>query len=303
MTEAIRVGTRRSLLARTQTDLILRALKASAPARQFETIPIATQGDRDQRSTVDLDFTDAIDQALEADEIDLAVHSAKDLPVTLVRPVEIVAFPRRADPRDALVLAGAESLAALPPGARIGSSSLRRRAQLLRSRPDLEVVELRGNVDSRVARVRAGELDGAILAVAGLERLGRADEISEVLPTRRFLPSPGQGALAVVARRRDRAARALAGLLDHRPTRAAVTAERSLAAALGGDCTVPLGVLGTIRRGQLTLSAEVLAPDGRRSLRGSVAGAPGHAAELGARLGDLLLTRGARELLARGGRN
>ncbi len=297
MTDAIRVGTRRSLLARRQTELVLQELRSAEPSREFLAVPLATQGDRDRTSTVDLDFTDAIDRALEEGEVDLAVHSTKDLPARLVRPVEIVAFPPRADPRDALVLRFPGSLRSLPRGAIVGSSSLRRRAQILRSRPDLSVVDLRGNVDRRLARVRTGEIAGAVLAVAGLERLGRTEEIAERLDPSEFLPSPGQGALAVVARRGDREVRRIARGLDHARTRAEVTAERSLAAALGGDCTMPLGVLASVRGPRLRITAEVLSRDGRRSMRHSRTGPTRQAAALGRSVAQRLLASGARELL------
>ncbi|MGI0151310.1 MAG: hydroxymethylbilane synthase, partial [Thermoplasmata archaeon] len=199
MTERVRVGTRRSPLARAQAGSVLSRLGRAHPGVRFEPVLIDTSGDRDRSTGGSPDFTDAIDRRLLRGEIDLAVHSAKDLPAELDRRLEILACPRRADPRDCLV-AGRIPRARLPRGARVGSSSLRRRAQLLRWRADLRVVEIRGNVDTRIGWVRSGSIDAAILAVAGLARLGRTGDVDRILPTSKFLPAPAQGALAVVGR-------------------------------------------------------------------------------------------------------
>ncbi len=297
MTERLRVGTRRSPLARAQTDLVLRQLARADPYRSFVATPIDTSGDRDRALGGSPDFTDAIDRALVRGEIDLAVHSAKDLPVTLDPALALVACPRRADPRDCLVAAPGVRASALPRAARVGSSSRRRRAQLLRTRPDLEVVEVRGNVDTRIALARSGSVDAVILAVAGLARLGRRSETELLLPTSRFLPAPAQGALGIVARSADRGARALGRRVDHPATRASVTAERSFAAALGADCDVPLGALASAHGTTLRLEGEVLSPDGRRSVRSRLTGSTSRPAALGARLGRTLADRGAYDLL------
>ncbi len=298
MTERIRVGTRRSLLARTQTDWVLGQLRRAAPDVRFDTVPIDTSGDQDVSPGSSPDFTDAIDRSLLRGEIDLAVHSAKDLPVELDPRFDVLAYPRRADPRDCLVVARHLEPARLPRGARVGSSSLRRRAQLLRWRPDLSVVEIRGNVDTRIGRVRSGAIDAVILAVAGLSRLGRADEIGRVLPSVRFVPAPAQGALAVVACAGDTALSGLVRPIDQKGTRACVTAERAFAAALGGDCRVPLGALATIRDRSLSVIGEVLSPDGRTGVRSRRTGSPEEAERLGLTLGTRLLERGAQDLWA-----
>lgn len=293
MTEAVRVGTRASVLAMRQTELVLTALRSQVPETRFRVVPITTHGDRARSRTTDLDFTDALDRALEEGRIDLAVHSTKDLPVRPTRAVELAAFPPRDDPRDALVLRNAADFASLPPGARIGSSSPRRRAQLLRARRDLTVVEVRGNVDTRLALVRDGRVDGVVLAVAGLRRIGRSGEITEILDRRKFLPAPGQGALAVAVRASDGPVADLVRPLDDPRTRAAVTAERSFVERVGGDCATPLGASATVLRGRLTLRAEILSPDGRRSTGGVRTGPPSSAAALGAALaGDVLRTGG-----------
>jgi hydroxymethylbilane synthase len=299
VTERLRVGTRRSPLARIQTDRVLARLAAAAPEYRFEAVLVDTSGDRDRSTGGSPDFTDAIDRALLRGTVDLAVHSAKDLPVDLDRRIALVACPPREDPRDALVLPPSRRHAPLPRGARVGSSSLRRRAQLLRFRPDLSVVEIRGNVDTRLSLVHSGAIDAAVLAVAGLTRLGRRTEVGRILPTTGFLPAPAQGALAVVARSGDaELARAVAVLGDP-ATRACVAAERAFASTLGGDCQVPLGALARCRGRTLSLTGEVLTPDGRTSLRRRRAGPSADPAAVGARLGAEMLDRGARDLLER----
>lgn len=298
MTEPIRVGTRRSRLARAQTDWVIARLARDPGKRRFVPTPTDTSGDRDRSIGSSPDFTDAIDRALLRGEVDLAVHSAKDLPVTLDRRFELLACPRRADARDCLVLAPRIDPRNLPRGARIGSSSLRRRAQLLRWRSDLRVKEIRGNVDTRIDVAHSGKVDAVVLAVAGVSRLGRTGEIGRILPSSTFLPAPAQGALAVVARAGDSALASIVRRIDHPPTHACVTAERAFAAALGSDCRLPLGALATYRERGVTLTAEVLAPDGRRTLRSRRSGRAPDAARVGSELGREMLDRGALDLLA-----
>jgi hydroxymethylbilane synthase len=293
---AIRVGTRRSRLARAQTGQVVDRLARRVTDQQFETVLIETSGDRDRRLGSSPDFTDAIDRALAKGEIDLAVHSAKDLPSVMDREFVLAACPRRADPRDCLVAGPAVDPLQLPAHARVGSSSLRRRAQLLRWRPDLAVVEIRGNVDTRLELVRSGSIDAAILAVAGLERLERSGEVGRVLPARTFLPAPAQGALALVTRKGDRALLRTVGRVDHAPSHACVVAERAFSAALGGDCRVPLGALARSRSGLLSLTGEVLSPDGRTRLRGRRSGPSRRAEAIGQALGNELRRGGAMNL-------
>ena len=296
MTERLRVGTRGSRLARVQSDLVIRAIARASPHARLEAVPVVTSGDRDRSLGSSPDFTDAIDRALLRGSVDLAVHSAKDLPLVLDRRLELVASPRRADPRDCLV--ASRPGARLPHGARVGSSSLRRRAQLLRWRGDLTVVEVRGNVDTRIDLVRSGSVDAVVLALAGIARLGRKSVVSRILPAATFVPAPAQGALAVVARAGDERVRSLVAPIDHAATRACVTAERSFAAALGGDCEVPLGALAAFRQGGVTLVGEVLTRDGRMSLRRRRRGPADRADDLGRRLGEEMLEAGARDLLS-----
>ncbi|MGA7924220.1 MAG: hydroxymethylbilane synthase [Thermoplasmata archaeon] len=297
MTERVRVATRRSRLARVQTELILTRLTRAEPTWSFVPVPIDTSGDRDTSPGDSPDFTDAIDHALREGEVDLAVHSAKDLPAELDAAFELVACPRRADPRDCLVVAPDTIAYPLPHGARVGSSSLRRRAQLLRWRPDLDVVDIRGNVDTRIGLLGERGLDAVILAVAGIHRLRRAKEITRILPTSTFLPAPAQGALAVLARADDTPVVSAVRRINHPATFQCISAERSFAAALGGDCRVPLGALATHSMRTVSLVGEVLNPAGQRHLRRRRVGPASEGKNLGSNLGKDMLKEGALELL------
>jgi hydroxymethylbilane synthase len=295
VTAPVRVGTRRSLLARTQTETVVAALRSRWPGVSFETVLLDTSGDRTPAGGSP-DFTDALDRGVRSGRLDFAVHSAKDLAARLAPGLRLVACPPRLDPRDALVGPGVTSRRGPPRGATVGSSSPRRRAELLRWRPDLKVVELRGNVDSRLRRLDSGEIDAAILAVAGLERLGRAQEIGRVLELSTFLPAPGQGALALVARPGDRRMARILAAADHGATRRCVLAEREVIARLGGDCEAPLGALATERRGRIEVSAEALSHDGRRSVRVDAHGPAATAPSVGAAVARRLLAAGAQDL-------
>lgn len=295
VTHSLRVGSRGSALARRQTEIVMRLFRRIDPRRPVEFVSVTTQGDRDLRPGVSPDFTGALEQALLEGEIDVAVHSTKDL-AAFDRPgLVIAAYPRRADPRDCWVAGNRRSL---PEGARVGTSSLRRRAQLLRWRPDLRLKEVRGNVDTRISLVRARTVDAVVLAKAGIDRLGRAEEVSGILPLGRFLPAPGQGAIALQVRRRDRSTRALAARVDHSATRSCVEAERSLARGLGASCDVPLGALARVGRGKFWLEAEVLSEDGVRSVRSALPGSLASPRALGRRVALRLERAGARALLA-----
>lgn len=297
MSDPIRIGTRRSALARAQTEGVIARLRRAHPNATFEVVAVESAGDRSPGASPD--FTGVLERLLSRRRIDIAVHSAKDLPARTAREFSIVAYPPRADPRDCLVARTGVDAMRLPPRSRIGSSSLRRRAQLLRWRPDLRVPEIRGNVDTRIGLVRTGAVDAVILAVAGVVRLARDSEISATLPSRAFLPAPGQGALALEARREDRRVGRLAARIDSPRVRAAVTAERELAGAIGGDCNLPLGALARVRSGALVLRAEALSPDGTIALAARGTASPDRAASLGRRVGRALAGAGARELLTR----
>jgi hydroxymethylbilane synthase len=298
VTERVRVGTRRSPLARAQTHWVVARLARAAPALRLDPVLIDTSGDRDRSIGSSPDFTDALDRALLRGEVDLAVHSAKDLPVRLDPGLRLGAVPLRADPRDCLVVAPPYRAKPLPRHARVGSSSLRRRAQLLRWRPDLEVIPVRGNVDTRIGLVGSGAVDAVVLATAGVTRLDRASEIDRILPRSAFLPAPAQGALAIVVQAGDSALDPALRRVDHRVSRDCVTAERAFAAALGGDCRVPLGALATARIRSIALVGEVLALEGRTSLRLRREGPASDAEGIGMRLGKAMADRGALELLS-----
>lgn len=314
MAPALRIGSRSSRLALIQAELIRELVRRRLPGLEAETVPIRTTGDAlksgplGDRGGKGL-FIKELEEALSARRIDLAVHSMKDLPAALNPGYRLVAVPEREDPRDALVAPGRCALAELPAGARVGTSSLRRRCEALRVRPDLTVSALRGNVDTRLGRLAGGELDAIILAMAGLKRLGRASELKPVeLDRRDFVPAAGQGALAVEA-----LADAPAGgsreveqglaELTHPATLAEVTAERTFLAALGASCTSPVGVNASLSQGRLTISALLFSRDGCLSLCDSLSaplGAPNGAERAGASLARRMLERGAAELLGGG---
>jgi hydroxymethylbilane synthase len=284
--QRIVVGTRGSALAQWQTNYVLAALKRVAPDLEIETHIIKTTGDKDQtRSLADLGglgvFTKEIEHALLAREIDLAVHSLKDLPTETAAGLTIGAIPEREDPRDCIVSRHKVGLQSLPRGARIGTSSARRTAQLLALRPDVHIVPLRGNVDTRLRKAQSEEYDAVVLAAAGIIRLGRGSEITEYLPLSTFLPDPGQGALAIEIRASDVELDLLVALLDHAPTRSAVTAERAFLRSLGGGCRMPIGAYAEWRGAQLHLDALIASDDGAQIHRGEIAGEPSRAEELG----------------------
>jgi hydroxymethylbilane synthase len=303
----IRVGTRASALARTQSQLVADALSA-ALGEPAELVLVATHGDRSgeplrelARSTSGTGvFVSALRDALLAGSVDVAVHSLKDLPTAPAPGLALAAVPEREDPRDALVSADGVGLADLPDGARIGTGSPRRAAMLLvdaaRRGHRVEVVDVRGNVDTRLARVGT-DLDAVVLAVAGLRRLGREDEVSQVLPAEVMLPCPGQGALAVETRSDDPLTARVGHALDHAATRAAVTAERSLLRVLDVGCSAPVGAWATVVDGRLDLRAALaeadpvdLAADAvPRLLLHRTGGDPADAEAVGARAGHELL--------------
>ncbi len=283
------IGTRGSALAQWQTNYVIAALKSIAPAWQIETHIIKTTGDADRvRSLAELGglgvFTKEIENALLMREIDLAVHSLKDLPTDTPRGLTIAAIPERADPRDCIVSRHRVGLMDLPRGVRIGTSSARRAAQLLALRPDAQIVPLRGNVDTRLRKAQSEEYDAVVLAAAGITRLGRASEITEYLPLDTFLPDPGQGALAIEIRADAAELGALIAQLDHAATRAAVTAERAFLRGLGGGCRMPIGAYAELRGAELHLRGMIASDDGTHIARGEVSGDVTRAEELGAEL-------------------
>jgi hydroxymethylbilane synthase len=285
----LRLGTRGSALALAQARLVADALPG-----EVELVEVVTSGDRHSQASDKERWVRELDAALLTGEIDLAVHSAKDVPAQLADGVALVAAPPRADPRDALC--GATALDSLPAGARVGTSSLRRAAQLRALRADLDVAELRGNVDTRLAKLRAGGYDAIVLALAGLERLGRGGEAGAILDE--LVPAAGQGTLALCARLDDGAASAAAAAVGDEETMACLLAERELVRSLEADCHTPVGAhAGREPSGTLRLRAFVGAPDGSAWLRDELSGVDPEA--LGAQVAQRLLSAGAREVLGR----
>lgn len=308
--DPLRIGTRRSALALWQTHHVRDALRAHHPGLPIEIVHLTTTGDRViDRPLPEIGgkglFTQELEDALRAGTIDLAVHSLKDLPTEMPGAFALAAILARADPFDALVSREGLPLDALPPGATVGTSSLRRRAQLLAARPDLTTDSLRGNVDTRLRKASdpAGPYDAIVLAVAGLDRLGRRDAITQVLDAAIMLPAPGQGAVAVQCRADDDRARALLAPLDDAPTRVAVMAERAFLARLDAGCRLPVAALATLDGGSLRLAGRVSRLDGAQTITVTGAASPAEADDLGARLAGEALAQGAEALLAevRGG--
>ncbi|HVA60638.1 MAG TPA: hydroxymethylbilane synthase [Mycobacteriales bacterium] len=305
-TTSLRVGTRRSTLARAQAGSVGSALTA-ATGRPVELRPSLTDGDRSAARLTDIGgtgvFVAALRDRLLAGEVDVVVHSAKDLPAIDHPGLVIAAVPAREDPRDVLVAAG-RTLAELPDRARIGTGSPRRAAQLRALRPQLDIVPLRGNVDTRLRRVAPGDLDAVLLARAGLLRLGRSEAAGEIFEPERMMPAPGQGALAVECRADDEGTRLLLREIDHPASHVAVRAERALLAALGAGCSAPVGALATVvgadsvtgPRG-IQLSAVVVSHDGTRVLRLSTTGPVDDPDRAGQRLAAAFLAAGAADLM------
>jgi hydroxymethylbilane synthase len=284
------LGSRGSRLALAQTTLIVARLRQQHPSLEFAIEVVHTPGDRIQDRPISQVgdkgvFVRALERDLLSGGIDLAVHSLKDVPSDAETPgLELVAFSERADARDVLVSRTDTVLLGLPPGARIGTGSLRRRVQLLEMRPDLTVEGIRGNVDTRLKKLQAGEYDALILAAAGLERLGLADRIAEYLPVDQFVPDAGQGILAVQARMGSEAA-TLARAVDHQASRRAAGAERALVRALEADCHSPVGAHATIQGDLLRLLGMAASEDGRRLCRAAAEGSVTDAISLGRNLG------------------
>ncbi|HVS68437.1 MAG TPA: hydroxymethylbilane synthase [Mycobacteriales bacterium] len=303
-TDTLRLGTRRSALALAQSGLVAQALRDAG--HNVELVELTTQGDTSQGAVADLGtgvFVNELRRALAAGEVDLAVHSLKDLPTAPSSDVVLAAVPRRADPRDALVARDGATLGELPSGARIGTGSPRRAAQLRALGYGLEIVPIRGNVDTRIGKVTAGELDGVVVAMAGLDRLDRRDAVTEVLDPVQVLPAPGQGALAVECRAAEADfAAALGAALDDPTSRAAVSAERALLARLEAGCTAPVGALADVAMGdegeeEIYLRAVVANIDGARAIRLSITGGLDDPESVGNRLAASLLEAGAADLI------
>ena len=299
---ALVLGTRGSKLALQQSTWVQARLKELAPDVQVSIQRIQTSGDK----ILDVPlakiggkglFVKEIEEALLRGEIDLAVHSMKDVPTQLPEGLDILCMPPREDPRDALISHQAVSFDQLKPGARVGTSSLRRQAQLLYHRPDLTIEMLRGNLDTRLRKLREGRYDAIVLAAAGLQRLEWAQEVTEYLPTERSLPAIGQGALGIEGRRDDVFVRTLLSKLEYPPTRTAVLAERALLRRLEGGCQVPIAAHARLKGERLELEGLIASVDGHRVVRDRVEGPAGDPQALGIQLAERLLAQGGDEIL------
>ena len=306
-TGTIRVGTRRSLLATTQAGTVAELIRQSL-GRDAELVEVTTEGDLSQSSGLPLAaagstgvFVGALREALLRGDVDVAVHSLKDLPTYPHAGVTLAATPRREDPRDVIVARDGLTLGELPVGSRVGTGSPRRVAQLHALGLGLEIAGIRGNVDTRIGKVRSGEFDAVVLARAGLARIGRLDDVTEVLDPLQMLPAPGQGALAIECRSDDVALLADLVRLDDAHTRAAVDAERAVLATLEGGCSAPIGVLADVVEGddgdELWVRAVALSYDGTLSVRMSATGDPADATGVGNRLASEMLVDGAARLV------
>ncbi|HJX54083.1 MAG TPA: hydroxymethylbilane synthase [Polyangia bacterium] len=297
------IGTRGSALALWQADRVASLLRAAHPGLVVERSTIVTTGDRTPQGPVweaggKAVWVKEIEAALLAGEIDVAVHSLKDVPAELAPGLALAAIPTRADVRDAVVSHDGATLADLPAGARVGTTSLRRSCQVKALRPDLRLEPLRGNLDTRLRKVADGRVDAAILACAGLDRLGLSQHIAERIPVERMLPAIGQGALAIEIRAADEDARILCRALASEEAEIAVTAERALLHRLGAGCRTPVAGTACLQQGKLEVWGLVGRPDGATMLHEHVAGPPSAAQALGRALAEALLARGADRILA-----
>jgi len=301
---ALRLGTRASALATTQSGQVADLIRERT-GREVELVEVATEGDRSSAPLATMGgtgvFVSALRDALLAGRVDVAVHSLKDLPTTPADGIALAAVPLREDPRDVVVARDGLTLGELPVGSRLGTGAPRRVSQLAALGLGLDLRGIRGNVDTRIRKVRDGEVDAVVLARAGLARLGRLDEVTEVLDPLQMLPAPGQGALAVECRSADTDLVADLALLDDPATRAAVTAERAVLSTLEAGCSAPLGALAEVVEGEdgeeLWLRAVALSEDGGLSVRRSATGPVAEARALGTRLASEMLDEGAADLM------
>ncbi|MEJ2598893.1 MAG: hydroxymethylbilane synthase [Anaerolineales bacterium] len=300
MKQRLKFATRPSKLARWQTEWVIRELQNVWPGLECETIVITTHGDRElERPLPEIGgkglFTQELEAALSSRMVQAAVHSLKDLPIEPAEGLTIGAIPMRADARDVLISLRDETLESLPLGARIGTSSLRRSAQLLALRDDFLIDPLRGNVDTRIRKLHSGQYAAIVLAGAGVSRLGYADEITQWIPFESMLPAPGQGALAIQCRQDDSDTLSLLGALDHELTRRTVLAERNFLAGLGGGCSLPVAAYATSNGEEINLIGLALSEDGKAMIRLQANGRD--PIELGRKLANQAIEQGAGALL------
>ncbi len=285
-----------------QTATVVSLIRANHPTAEVEVIPITTLGDRlplEKRAEVEGKgaFTEDLETMLANGKVDIGVHSMKDLPMQLGAGLAIAATPVRADPRDALVSREGDTLASLKQGATLGTSSLRRKAQLRALRKDLKVSDLHGNVDTRLRRMDELEIDGIVLAAAGLERLGRADRITQYFDIDEIVPAPCQGTIALEAREDDQMTLGLLRVLDNKEVRTVSMCERSFATRLGGDCDIPVGFHASLEGPTLKLVGAVLSPDGSRDVRHAAKALASNPTTAGEDFAEELLRLGGRQIL------
>jgi len=299
--ESLRLGTRTSLLALRQANWVKSRVEELCPEVGVALVPLKTAGDKIKVPLFSLGgkglFVKEIQDALRRKEIDLAVHSAKDLPAVIPEDLALIAFPEREDPRDVLISQKGGSWAEIPPGGKVGTSSLRRQAQLLSLRPDLEIVPLRGNLDTRLKKLLSLNLEAIIVAAAGLRRMGWEERVSAYLEPEIMLPAIGQGILAVEARSNDLWINRLVSPLNHPPTQLSFLTERAFLQGLGGGCQVPIAGLARLNSGVLQLAGLVATVDGKKVVRGEKKGAADQGPEMGRQLADELLAKGAKKIL------
>jgi hydroxymethylbilane synthase len=298
------IGSRGSALALAQANWVRNQIMNEGRLEASIKI-IKTSADQDQKTSIRAGsatgvFVKEIEEALLSGEIDVAVHSMKDLPTRIPEALQISAIPPREDPRDALISrVSGSTLGDLPPGTLVGTGSVRRHAQLLAVRPDLQVMDIRGNVDTRLQKLKDGPYEAVILACAGLNRLGLQDRITERIPLQLMLPAPGQGALAIETHKDNAYAATIGGILNHPPTAAAVTAERAFLRRVGGGCNAPVAVHAAFDGDFLRIEALVAAPDGSSILRDCTTERPEHGEAAAIEMADKLLARGAKSILDR----
>lgn len=308
MKKTLRIGTRASRLALAQSSDVKRRLEKRFPSVRFKLVKIRTLGDEFQsvelfkKTNIGV-FTKALERKLISGEIDLAVHSLKDLPTELAPSLALAAVPRRLDPRDVLVTKNRLGLSELAPGARVGTGSPRRRRQIARLRPDIRTVEIRGNLDTRVRRVLTNDLDAIIVARAGLLRLKKYLKYARVIPSKQVLPAVGQAALALQTRKNDFESFRLARALNHHESEKKVLAERRFLALLEGGCRVPIGVMSEIKRGRLHMTAAVFSTTDNGFAEASATGSAARPSNVAEKLARTLLKKGAARFLKEVGRS
>ena len=298
--KAIKVGTRGSRLAIAQTEIALAALRRAHPGTRFEVVTISTKGDVDKRPLFTMDekgiFEKEVNEAVKKGDVDFAVHSLKDVPSDLSDELVVACIPKRASPNDVLVNDKGQKLKELSPGSTVGTSSLRRAVQLQKSRPDLKIRPIRGNVETRVKKVISGEYDAVVLAEAGLTRIGMKDVIVERFGVRDFVPAPGQGAIAIVCRHDDKKMISMLRAIEDPRSRAEVLAERALIKKVEGGCRFPLGAVAVTNDTKITLYASVFSADGSRNIKVKKVGKASEPEKLGDRAADMLAKQGAMEM-------